>query len=110
MYELGLDRTYLGADGGLDNGGVEGVRDEGDDNIGLLEGLVKSSGIVDIKGDSLGVLEAAGESLGALEGTAGFYSSSADWTAIAHHIEPLIHTDGDLDVSLAENLNSGLGN
>lgn len=50
---------------------MEGVGNERDHDIGLLESLVKSSGIVDIKGDSLGVLEATGESLGALEGTAG---------------------------------------
>lgn len=49
---------------------MEGVGDEGDNDIGLLEGLVKGSSVVDIKGDGLGVLEAAGESLGALEGTA----------------------------------------
>lgn len=66
-----LDRTYLGTDSGLDNGGVEGVGDERDHDISLLESLVKSSGIVDIEGDGLGVLEATGESLGALEGTAG---------------------------------------
>lgn len=63
--------AYLGADGRLDNGGVESVGDQGDDDISLAKGIVKSSGIVDIKGDSLGVLEATRESLGTLEGTAG---------------------------------------
>jgi hypothetical protein len=56
---------------------VESVRNEGDDNIGLFEGLVESSGIVDIKGNSLGVLEASTESLGALEGAAGCTEVSA---------------------------------
>ncbi len=86
---------------------MESVRNEGDDNIGLLEGLVEGSGIVDIKGNSLGVLEASTESLGALEGTAGCTEVSAGYKG--RRIYQLAHTDSDLDVSLAENLNSGLG-
>jgi hypothetical protein len=64
------DDIGLGADGGLDDQSVEGVGDQGDSDIGLLEGLVKGSIIVDIKSNGLGVLEARGELLSALEGTA----------------------------------------
>lgn len=61
----------LGADGGLDDIGVEGVGDQGDGEIDLLQGLVKSSIIGDIEGDGLGVLEALAELLSTLEGSAG---------------------------------------
>lgn len=42
------NNMLLGADSGLDNKGVEGVRDQGDSKVDLLEGLVESVGIVDI--------------------------------------------------------------
>jgi hypothetical protein len=51
---------------------VEGVGDQGDGDIGLLEGLVKGSIIADIESNGLGVLEARGELLSALEGTASY--------------------------------------
>jgi hypothetical protein len=50
---------------------VEGVRNQGDSEVNLLESLVQSSGIVHIEGDSLGVGEAFAELLGALKGSAG---------------------------------------
>lgn len=63
----------FGADGRLDDQRVEGVGDQGDDHVGLLDGLVKSTGIADVKGDGLGVLEALAELLGTFEGSAGCY-------------------------------------
>lgn len=139
----------LCADGGLDNQGVEGVRDQGNSKVNLLEGLVQSSGIVHIEGDSLGVGEAFAELLGALEGSASCksqkitivslceskfcgvnemfgihpsgFSSHCDWYSGDHErcMQPLskkgvisalcIRTNSDMHISLAENLNSGLG-
>lgn len=61
----------LGADGGLDDIGVEGVGDQGDGEVNLLQSLVKSSIVGDIEGDGLGVLEAFAELLSTLEGSAG---------------------------------------
>ncbi len=40
---------FLGADSGLDHLGVEGVRDERDEQIRLLSGLIKGFIIADIK-------------------------------------------------------------
>lgn len=71
----------LGADGGLDDIGVEGVGDQGDGEIDLLQGLVKSSIIGDIKGDGLGVLEALAELLSTLEGSASCWEYSGRWSA-----------------------------
>lgn len=78
----------LCADGRLDNKGVEGVRNQGNSKVGLLESLVQSSGIVHIEGNSLGVGETLAELLGTLKGSAG---------------------NSDMHISLGENLNSGLG-
>jgi hypothetical protein len=66
------DDIGLGADGGLNDLGVECVGDQGDGDIGLLEGLVKGSIVVDIQSNGLGVLEARGELLSALKGTASY--------------------------------------
>lgn len=62
---------FLGADSGLDHLGVEGVRDERDEQIRLLSGLIKGFVIADIKGDSLGVAESFAKLLRTLEGSAG---------------------------------------
>ena len=64
------DNVGLGTDGGLDDGGVEGVGDQGDDNINLLHSGIELSIVANIEGDSLGVLETSSELLGAVEGTA----------------------------------------
>lgn len=64
----------LCADGRLDNKGVEGVRNQGNSKVGLLESLVQSSGIVHIEGNSLGVGETLAELLGTLKGSAGYKS------------------------------------
>jgi hypothetical protein len=60
----------LCADGRLDDKSVEGVRNQGNSKVNLLEGLVQSGGIVHIEGDSLGVGETFAELLSALEGSA----------------------------------------
>lgn len=75
----GGDNILLGADSRLDDGGVESVGDQRDDQVDLLHGLVESGIIADIKGDGLGVLEVASEGLGTLKGTASYLS----------HIQPL---------------------
>lgn len=67
----GRDDVGLGADTRLDHQRVEGVRDQGDGQVDLFEGLVQRSGIVDIEGNGLGVFEPGAELLGALEGAAG---------------------------------------
>lgn len=48
-----------------------GVRDQGDDEVDLLERLVEGGRIVHVEGDGLGVLESFGELLCALERSAG---------------------------------------
>lgn len=73
----------FGANGRLDDQRVEGVGDQGDDHIGRLDGLVKSSGITDIEGNGLGVLEALAELLGTFEGSAGWY-----WECLLAHFLP----------------------
>ena len=60
----------LGLDGGLDDEGVEGVGNEGDDKVVLADLLLERIGVGDVEGDGAGVLEAFGESFGAVEGTA----------------------------------------
>lgn len=67
----GRDNMFLGADSRLDNQGVEGVGDQGDDDIVLRESLVKGLVIANVEGNGSGVLEAFAELLGALEGSAG---------------------------------------
>ena len=61
----------LGLDGGLDDEGVEGVGNEGDDKVVLADLLLERIGVGDVEGDGTGVLEALGERLGAVKGTAG---------------------------------------
>lgn len=50
---------------------MEGVWDQGDDEVVLGDGGVKGLCVVDIEGGGLGVLDAGGELLGGLEGPAG---------------------------------------
>lgn len=57
----------LGANSGLDDLGVVGVGNEGDDEIDLFELLVQSGGVVDVKRDGLGVLSAGSKLLGVVE-------------------------------------------
>lgn len=57
-------------DGGLDDGGVEGVGDQADDEVVLGNLSVESLVIVDVEGDGGGALDASGEGLGGLEGAA----------------------------------------
>lgn len=58
------------ADGRLDNGSVEGVRDQADDEVMLanlsIEGLV----VANVKGDGGGALDASRKGLSRLESTA----------------------------------------
>lgn len=88
---------------------MESVRDKRNDNIGLAQGSVEGSIIVDIERDGLGVLEARGKGLGALEGTASCYRIVSDSQCNMGIVDSMEHTDSDLDISLAEDLNSGLG-
>jgi hypothetical protein len=60
----------LGPDSRLDHEGVESVRDQGDSKVDLVEGLVESTGIIDVQRNGRGVLETLGELLGTFEGTA----------------------------------------
>lgn len=99
----------LGADGRLDDQGVEGVGDQGDGDIVLRESLVEGLVIADIEGNGSGVLEAFAELLGALEGSAGWgLLAGFEYTPI-DETELNALTNSDLDISLAENLNGRLG-
>jgi hypothetical protein len=84
----GGDDVLLGLDGGFDDGGVEGVRDEGDGHVMLGDGGLEGGGVVDIEADGLGVGIVGGELLGRGEGAAG---------------------DGDVDAGLGQELDCGLG-
>lgn len=67
----GGDDMLLLADGRLDDLGVEGVWDQGDDEVVLGDGGVEGLCVVDIEGGRLCALDAGGELLGGLEGPAG---------------------------------------
>lgn len=62
----------LDLDGGLNDGGVEGVGDERDDEVVLADLLLEGVRVGDIEGDRRGVLKAFGELLGGLERAAGY--------------------------------------
>jgi hypothetical protein len=62
----------LGPNGALDHLGVEGVRDEGDDQVDLRELLVESGIIAHVEGDGICVLEARGELFGAFQCSTGY--------------------------------------
>jgi len=64
--------VLLGANGGLDDEGMVGVRDQGDDEVDLLKFPVEGGGVVDVERDGRGVGEALAELLGALERSAGY--------------------------------------
>lgn len=72
----GGDDMLLLADGRLDDLGVEGVRDQGDNEVVLGDGGVKGLRVVDIEGGRLGALDASGELLGGREGPAGCRGAS----------------------------------
>lgn len=59
----GSDNVGLGLDGRLDDLGVVGVGDQGDDKVVLGNGGIQSNLIVDIQGDSSGVGVTTGELL-----------------------------------------------
>jgi hypothetical protein len=64
--------VLLLGDSSLDDGGVEGVGNQADNNA-VLANLVLEGGLVgDIERDGAAVLEALAELLGRLEGTAGW--------------------------------------
>lgn len=68
----GGDDVGLGLECRLDDLGVEGVGDQGDDNIVLGNNGIKGSLVVHIQGDGGGVVVASGKLLGNME-TAGSY-------------------------------------
>ena len=67
----GGDDVLLGADGGLDDGGVPRVGDQADDEVVLGHLGVEGRGVRDVDGDGRGALDAHDEVLGGLEGPAG---------------------------------------
>ena len=71
------------ADGGLDHGGVEGVWDEGDDEVVLGDGIVKGLLVGNVEGDRDRVFDALRELLCALKSTAGWWTvSDVEWRLV----------------------------
>lgn len=66
------DDIRLRADSRLYDKHMEGVWDQGDNHVNLLESLVQGSSIVHVQGNGSGVLEAAAKFLGAFESSAGW--------------------------------------
>lgn len=64
------------SDGGLDDGGVEGVRDQADDKIVLGELGVESLIVGDIERDGAGVLDTGRERFGGFKSSASYRSVS----------------------------------
>jgi hypothetical protein len=64
--------VLLLGDGSLDDGGVEGVGDQADNNAVLANLVLEGGRVGDIERDGAAVLEALAELLGRLEGTAGW--------------------------------------
>lgn len=125
----------LGADSTLDDLGVEGVGDQRDDQVDLLKGLVQSSVIANIKGDRIGVLEALAQLLGTLEGTTGYKPVETMVSIVSNlpyrrrpsvwrgnrvdnsrlgrcrvYLRSIARTDSDVNIRLAQDLDSGLRN
>ena len=67
--------VLLVANGGLDNEGVEGIRNQADYEVVLGNLLVQSFGIVDVQGDCVGSRETFDELSCVLNGPAGWLSS-----------------------------------
>lgn len=63
----GSDDMLLLADSRLDDGSVESVGDQADDEVVLGDFGVKGLVVVDIEGNSLGELDAVSEGLGGLD-------------------------------------------
>lgn len=69
------DHMLLLADGGLDDCGVEGVRDQADNQVMLANLSIKCLIVGYVEGDGGGMLNALGERLGRSEGPASFKKS-----------------------------------
>jgi hypothetical protein len=69
--------VLLVADGGLDDRCVEGIWDQGDDEVVLCDFGIESRLVGDVERDRVGIPDAFGELLRAFEGTASFSMSSA---------------------------------
>jgi hypothetical protein len=68
--------VLLLGDSSLDDGGVEGVGDQTNDNAVFANLVLEGSRVGDIKRDGAAVLKALAELLGRLEGTAGWNGMS----------------------------------
>lgn len=68
----GGDDMLLLTDGRLNDGGVEGIRDQADDEVMLGNLSIQSLVISDVQGDGSGTLCASNERLGGLESSAGY--------------------------------------
>jgi hypothetical protein len=85
----------LDLDGGLDDLGVEGVRNEGDDQVVLADLLLERIRVGDVEGDGAGVLETLGEGFGAGEGAAGFEAvSTMLFTHVGDEVNDRINQSG----------------
>ena len=102
------DNMLLDLDGGLDDDGVEGVGNEGDDQVVLGDLLLERIRVGDVERDGASVLETLGEGFGAGEGTAGFEEVSVCYEVNESSCSML--TDGDLDAGLVELDSRGPGN
>jgi len=74
----GCDDVLLVADGGLDDRCVEGIWDQGDDEVVLCDFSIESCLVGDVERDRMGILDAFGELLCAFECTASFSMSAVE--------------------------------
>jgi hypothetical protein len=98
----------LDLDGGLDDDGVEGVGNEGDDQVVLADLVLERGRVGDVEGDWAGVLETLGEGFGAGEGAAGFEEVRL-CCEVNEWIVVLMLTNSDLDAGLVEFDSGGPG-
>jgi hypothetical protein len=104
----GCDDILLLANGRFDDSGMEGIRDQRDDQVDFGNFGVECFVIGDIEGDGVGVLDAFTEGFGTFEGSTG-YDRLAEALEFCRQVQEQSFTDGDLNASISEDLNCGFG-
>lgn len=104
----GCDDILLLANGRFDDSGMEGIRDQRDDQVDFGNFGVECFVVGDIEGDGTGVLDASSKGFGTLERSTG-YIRLAEWLEFCRQVQEQYCTDGDLNASISEDLNGGFG-